>query len=529
MATGEALCHSKAPDHRRLRTRRYLDAKPCGSTASRLLTPASDCVVAAFSRSVTNLEAGFKERVIYTDEHGSLPPPCLSDLSAADAFLAEVARKVGRCSPISPVAYAGTKLGSKRKVYMRAVENLWMRPQPMSRMASLAFFVKREATLHSKRQVPRIISPRSPEFNVLLGRFLQPVEHRIFAALGAARGSSSPVIAKGMTQQQKAEVIVEKLQRFGCCVGLDASRFDQSVRDRLLEMEHKLYLQLFPNRRDLAYLLKHQLTVEGYGRVPDGQVRYKGPAMRCSGDVNTSLGNCIISVVLAHLFLQQHDIDGDILCDGDDCLLFIPPASLPLLHNLDEWYLGFGLRMKVEAPAYEPEQVEFCQSRPVWDGERWVLCRNPFKAFNTDGFVPHSLDERQALVHLRAVGLCGLSMAAGMPMFDAFYRSLVLAGKTGKWDPDALGGICYQYRLQVAAGHCAVSRVVSPDARLSFWRAFGVHPNVQLLVERDCRGCDWTSGAAPKQRRHLIGHNPSAHQTSLFPDRTFGVVFANHG
>lgn len=528
MSTGEAVCYSGAPDHRGLRIRRYLPIRPCGSQASRLLTPASDCVVAAFHRSVDNLVAGFKERVIYTDERGTLPPTCQSSTDALVDYVDSVASKIGPCSPISPAEYAGTKLGSKRAIYLRAVDNLQNRPMPMSRMASLAFFVKREATLHSKRQVPRIISPRSPEFNVLLGRFLQPVEHRIYDALAAARGSDV-VIAKGLTQQRKAELIVSKLQRYGCCVGLDASRFDQSVRDGLLRLEHSLYARLFPNRRDLAYLLKHQLTVQGFGRVPDGVVRYKGPAMRCSGDVNTSLGNCIISVVMAHNYLAQHNIDGDILCDGDDCLLFVPPASLPLLSNLHEWYLGYGLRMKVEAPAYVPEQVEFCQSRPVWDGTQWLLCRNPQKAFNTDGFVPHSLGKKEALVHLRAVGLCGLSMAAGMPMFDAFYHSLVLAGKTGKWDPDALGGICYQHRLQRAAGHSAVSKPVTPDARISFWRAFGIHPNEQLLVEEAILGCDWTSGADPKERRQLIGHNPSADQTRIFPDRTFGVVFANHG
>jgi hypothetical protein len=524
------VCCSSAPDHRRLRVRRYLDVRPCGSArASRLLTPLSDCTVAAFSRSVTNLEAGFKERVLYTDAAGSQPPPCRSGFAAQHDYLDEVARCVGPCNPISPSEYAGLKKGSKRTIYQRAVHNLVHRPVPLRQMASLAFFVKREATLHCKRQVPRVISPRSPEFNVLLGRYLQPIEHKVFAALAAARGSSTPVIAKGMTQQEKATVIVEKLARYGCCVGLDAKRFDQSIRSELLSLEHSLYTRLYRGSRGLRALLACQMSVEGMGRCPDGDIRYRGPAMRCSGDVNTSLGNCIISVVLAHCYLAERGIVGDIFCDGDDCLLFVPPASLPLLDNLSEWYLGYGLRMTVEEPAFEPEQVEFCQSRPVFDGQQWVLCRAPQKALNTDGFVPYHLSRVGALIHIRAVGLCGLSLAAGLPIFDVFYSSLVAHGRTGRWDPVALGGICYQHRLQVKAGNVAHSRPVHPDARISFWRAFGIHPDEQLVMEELIRSCDWASGCDPDQRRPMSDRDPSDHFFSYYPDRTLGVVFANHG
>ncbi len=472
---------------------------------------------------MVNLEAGFKERVLYIDAAGTPPPACQSDTAPMVECLATVARYVGICTPISPSEYAGSKKGSKRTIYMRAVENLVHKPKTLREAASLAYFVKREATQHTKRQVPRVISPRSPEFNVLLGRFLHVAEPRIYEALQRLVGSDQHVIAKGLTQQEKAAVIVSKLQKFGCCVGLDASRFDQSIGRELLELEHGLYKQLFPGSRSLQALLRCQLTVEGCGRCPDGLLRYRGPAMRCSGDVNTSLGNCIISVVMAWCYLRQHGIAGDILCDGDDLLLFLSPGSLSLLHGLPAWYLGYGLRMKVEAPAFEPEQVEFCQSKPVFDGAEWVLCRNPSKAFNTDGFVPHYLGEREALVHMRAVGLCGLSLAAGMPMFDAFYDSLVAAGKTGRWDMHALGGICYQQRLQVKAGHTMRSRPVHPDCRMSFWRAFGVHPDEQIAMEALIRRCVWSQGSHPSTRRQLSGCNPSAHFFAFYPFRTGDV------
>lgn len=477
-----------------------------------MVTPLSDLAVAAFSRSIVNLESGFKERVLYIDGNGTAPPTCKSSVAGLNAFLVDVAACVGPCTPVSVASYVASKKGSKRTVYMRAADNLIHRPSGIREMSSLSFFVKREATQFAKVQVPRVISPRTAEFNILLGRYLWPVEHRIFAALQGACGSASPVVAKGMTQQQKAATIVQKLGVYGCCVGLDASRFDQSIGAKLLGVEHQLYTSLFPNDRHLQWLLSEQLVVRGIGRCPDGIARFRGPAMRCSGDVNTSLGNCIISVALAWLYLKEHGINGDILCDGDDCLLFISPASLPLLQGLSAWYLGYGLRMKVEEPAYEPERVEFCQSRPVFDGSQWVLVRNPSKAFNTDGFVPFTLSSTAASEHIRAVGLCGLSMAAGMPLFDCFYRRLVDAGKTGRFDTALLGGLAYQHALQVRAGYYAVSRPVSPECRMSFWKAFGISPDEQCVMESQLPGWD------PCRRLSVV--DPQLHFLGFYPNRT---------
>jgi hypothetical protein len=139
--------------------------------------------------------------------------------------------------------------------------------------------------------------------------------------------------------------------------------------------------------------------------------------------------------------------------------------------------------MKVEAPAYEPEQVEFCQARPVCVDGEWTLVRNFAKALNTDGFIHHTLTSEQRMVHLRAVGLCGLSMAAGVPVLQAFYKALVASGKTGKFDDAVLGNRSHQYKLQVAAGHLARARPIVVDTRVSFFKAFGITPEHQVIME----------------------------------------------
>jgi hypothetical protein len=325
------------------------------------------------------------------------------------------------------------------------------------------------------------VSPRSFEFNYLLGKYMRPIEHAVFEALGSLFGGT--VVAKGLTQQEKGELIHRKLQN-RVCVGLDASRFDQTIRHTLLAAEHSLYNKLYQHDRLLRSLLKCQLSNKGTAWCRDGSLCADIGPMRCSGDQNTSLGNCIISCLLAKLYLDEHQIDGDILNDGDDLLMFIPEQSLPLLTDLGAWYARWGLRMKIEEPAREPEQVEFCQSRPVWTPNGYVLVRNVKKAFNTDYSGASKLvREHDYLVHLRNVGICGLSMAAGIPLYQAFYCAGIRHGKTGKFDKSELGGLFYQAKLQWKSGH--LSRAVSIDSktRISFEKAFGVTADAQLDIE----------------------------------------------
>lgn len=464
--------------------------RPCGTVGERLLNPLSSVAVAAFSGSVENVVSGFLERVYYTDALGTQRPRCTADLGRVRGMLERVVACVGPCNRETTAEYISSRTGSKRRAYEAAWEKHVLAPTPPSEWARVRYFVKREATTWSKTQVPRIISPREPIYNILLGKYLRPIEHKIYSAMQMVAESEVPVIAKGLTQEQKADIIVHNLNKFGMCVGLDASRFDQSIGKELLSLEHQLYRMLYPGDRLLNLLLSLQLDNSGLALCRDGIVRAKVGAIRCSGDVNTSLGNCIISTVLALTFLRENGITGSVLVDGDDCLLFMPRTALHLLVDLPAWYLAWGLRMVVEPPAYEPEEVEFCQSRPVWRGDAWVLCRNPSKAFNTDGYIYHELSESRRSEHLRAVGLCGLSMAAGLPLFQPYYKSLVDAGKTGKFDMSLLGGVGYQYRIQVRAGHLARCTDISPCARISFWRAFGIHPSEQLAIEGQLQAID---------------------------------------
>lgn len=490
----------------------------------RLDTGLCNQAVAPFRKDVNNVLAGLKERIMFLDESGTVRPPCHRSHAECQKLMDKVIRAVEVPSPMTMSSYVDTRPGRTRKLYESALERFNAGPVDLRRESRTSLFIKWEKTVHNKRQVPRVINPRSPLFNILLGRYLHPVEPLIFSALRSMTGQDEPIIAKGLTMEEKGAIIAKNFEDGYVAVGLDASRFDQSISKELLLIEHGIYTGIFPDRL-LKRLLNLQLDNSGTCRLGDCQLDLKYGAIRCSGDVNTSLGNCIISTVLATLFLSESGLikHARLLCDGDDLVIFVKSAFLPrlLASRLAEWYLEWGLRMKVEPPAFEPEQLEFCQARPVWTPHGYVLTRNPTKALNCDyvGFESASRIEYYK-VFMRNVGLCGLSMAAGMPVLQEWYEFGVRNGKTGKISHEdrSSSGLFHQAMIQRRSGSRCVPLPVHPESRISFEKAFGVDVPTQLVLEEYIRNSAFSGhSVSPSITDHTEIYLPSYQLEILKP------------
>lgn len=468
--------------------------------------------VAPFRKTLNNVVSGIKERILYIDSAGTERPPCHRRWEDCAKDAEAIARKVLEPTRLTRAEFISTRPGRTRALYEKANADLEMRPRSLEALARTSLFIKWERTVHipGKRSVPRIINPRSPEYNILLGRYLLPNEHKLFAAMQEHYVSPEPVIAKGLTQEEKARVIVRYLSEGYYAVGLDASRFDQCIGEQLLRMEHHVYHSLFPNDRLLRELLKCQLDNSGvhYGR--DGVVKIRYGAIRCSGDMNTSLGNCIISTVLANKYCSENAInDFRTFCDGDDLLLFVKRPDLGKLSSLSDWYLQWGLRMKIEEPQNVPERVEFCQSRPVMCCGRYRLIRNPIKCLNSDysGYVDLGRVD-YFLAYLRAVGVCGKYMAAGCPVLQEWYSFGVREGRTGRigWT-DYKRGFMLQSELERKRG-AVYHADVDALSRRSFFLAFGIDEGTQMTIEGILREL------RVKQSGHVVNNIPELSQLS---------------
>lgn len=370
--------------------------------------------------------------------------------------------------------------GAKRRIYENALRSL-MRTNLNKSDAKLKPFTKFEKQDLSK--APRIINPRSPRYNLVLGKYLKKAEKSYFRAINNAWGGhTAHTVIKGMNQKDAAEVLRSKWDRFKrpVALGLDARKYDMHVRIPGLDYEHSFYNLVFMVR-ELAELLLCQLRNYGVAYCPDGKVGFTVDGTRCSGDLNTALGNCIIMCALIWNLCEEIGVDAELANNGDDCVLFLEEDDLDrVIDAIPGYFVRFGFRMTVEDAVYDFEKLEFCQSQPVKLASGWCMVRNVRTCLKKDPMclIPIQND-RVWRKWLGAVGECGLASVPGCPVLQSFYGAFVRSGKTAS----------RKFKQHIFRNTGVLERVfvgkseITDEARASFYAAFGIMPDYQLALE----------------------------------------------
>lgn len=492
--TLQGVCSSlsRAPAHPDLHVERHWGVvRPRRMVRVSGVSPPVD--LRGFNNSIDTLERAVLERVFYVKQHGEFVPPPRPERGhftrALSGTRARLVPLLPLAAPMSYDSFVATFRGRKRKVYQAAVESL-LRSSVSKRDAALKVFVKYEKTDFTRKAdpVPRVISPRDPRFNVEVGRFLRPIEERIFDAISALYGHKT--VFKGMNALESGRCLAEKWAMFRrpVAVGLDASRFDQHVSIDALRWEHAIYRECFPcgrDRRRLDRLLRWQLRNRCVGHTVDGRLRYTIAGGRMSGDMNTSLGNCVLMCSMIHAYAAHRGVRVQLANNGDDCVVVMEAGDLARFsEGLDDWFVAMGFSMVVEQPCYDLERVEFCQTQPVWVGPQpsdYLMVRHPKWAIAKDTVSVHPLDtDKLFRGWLDAVGQGGLAMTGGVPVFQDFYASYV---RNGRFLKSMVSGQSWGVRA-LSRGMRRTYGAVSPQTRCSFWVAFGVTPDEQLCLER---------------------------------------------
>jgi len=412
-----------------------------------------------------------------------------------------VVKRVSSTTPISQQEFVDSYRGRKRTIYQSALDSLAhhsLRPKD----AEIKAFVKAEFinTDDKPDPDPRVISPRDPRYNVELGKYLRPLEHRIYQAIGNI--FDGPTVLKGYNSRETGKIFLDKWNKYRnpVAVGLDASRFDQHVSVEALEWEHSIYNRVF-NSNELRKLLKYQLRNKVRGYCRDGKLKYTTEGCRMSGDMNTALGNCLIMCALVHCYLQTRGIRGSLANNGDDCTVIFEKKDLAKFQSgLDEWFLEMGFSMKVEEPVYDLEKIEFCQTHPVFVAGEVLMVRNFPKSMAKDCLSLKDLGSaRVCRDWLDAVGQGGLSLTGGVPIYQDFYSHYIRISKLvpvpkqrlskrKQHVPDAAisGGMFW-----LSQGMARQYQPVSPETRHSFYLAFGVTPDQQVAVEHEVQKLQW--------------------------------------
>lgn len=433
-------------------------------------------------------------------EHSSViaePKPYLAARKKINERFNSFSRKMmdlatlhGEASPITDEEFLSYYGGAKRRCYEAAVESLRERPLE-AKDCLVKVFTKDE--YRKPGGAPRAIQPRSPRFNVKLGRYIKHLEHEIFDAINEIFDPSKEhkTVAKGMNMIERGNAIENMWNSFDdpIAVGLDASRFDQHINRLLLEYEHSIYFMWSTGSGDdlppLAKLLKAQLCNQGMYYGKDGTVRYQVDGCRMSGDMNTSLGNVIIMTALMHAYIENRKLYGKVklLNDGDDCVIIMDRRTLmKFTDGLQEWFLEMGLTMEYDGIYTELEEVEFCQSRPVFDSVHgYRLIPRPTKRLYSDLITTKNISHKKVYnKQIGAIAGCGLALSDGLPVFNAFYQWLG-RGAT-PWIPEQ-GDFYYKFRQELINGMSKGERKPTDEERISFFFAFDISPEEQILIE----------------------------------------------
>lgn len=241
-----------------------------------------------------NLIRGITERVLYVRRDGGLAkPPQPKDrvFERLSSIRGRLLRNVPPTPVVSREDFPLLYNGRKRMVYQKAVDSLVSRRLTVADSFVSTFIKAEKVNLDKKGDpAPRVIQPRSPRFNVEVGRYLKKFEKSLFIAFAKVFGY--PVVLKGMNVQQVGGWMHKHWTSFKrpVAVGLDASRFDQHVSRAALEWEHSIYNAFFKSK-ELRQLLRMQLRNRGVARCEGKRVDYVVDGCRMSGDVNTGLGD----------------------------------------------------------------------------------------------------------------------------------------------------------------------------------------------------------------------------------------------
>jgi len=412
--------------------------------------------------------------------------------------------------------------GARRSRYMRAYEELGVIPND-SKSAKLSCFVKAEKADFSGEKLPdpRIIVARKPKWNLEIAKWIKPIEKRAFSLLHRQGGSATRVIVKGLNPDKRAALIRKKWDKFKepVVVSVDASRFDKHVEKYQLLATHAVYKSLCPDRR-FSWMLSKMINSKGKFR---SGLSFVINGKRCTGDMDTALGNTLIMVCMVMTAFKMMSIRKfDIACDGDDCLLFMERKDLSqVLERLPTIFRCFGHKIKMEGIYHRFCDVTHCQCRPCIGARGWTMVRSWIKAISILGSHKHFHSPLGGLRALRSIALCERHINNGIPILGE-WANMMLRHTSGV-KAIALEHMDDQRYLLESVGTLDIAtlereQTVKPtlESYLSFCDAFGISLCRVRALEAELRTVDFPNlykfqsreEVFVGKRRHYIFDDP---------------------
>jgi hypothetical protein len=226
----------------------------------------------------------------------------------------------------------------------------------------------------AETKAPRMIQFRGPATNAALARVMEPAEHELLYGPGLGP-SSTPDCSKGMDHKRLAQVWHTKRNAIPDSAALlgDYSKFDSHVHTHVLALEHAVWRAVSGMEMQL---LDNQLI--NTGRT--GPLHYTAVGTRMSGDRNTGGGNSVINILIFRVLKRVCNIDLEILCDGDDSVVWCAREHLPMLIEAAGNIIPkvFGMKWTHETAEHIAAE-EYCHRALSYDGDEPRLIADPIR------------------------------------------------------------------------------------------------------------------------------------------------------
>lgn len=421
-----------------------------------------------------------------------VPRPCRDFVRSSRELAHRIGSWLGKHSP-QQGEWVEKYVGRKHTIYKNAEADLLLVPFS-KRDRYVKSFIKMEKVSDITRD-PRTIQARTPRYNYVLGNYLKAIEHRLYNIRGdrqlkhwLPRGR---LIAKGLDLRRRAYLCKKKMETFPrtTCLSIDASRFDAHVSQELLTLEHSVYKRCFPGDKLLQRILDYQLVNRGH--TANG-IAYKCPGGRMSGDMNTALGNCLLMVIIVGVAMRQLGFrpqDWNMLCDGDDTLIFIPTERAAAVKTaLPVALARAGMNIKMENEATDLHDIVFCQGKIVDCADGLKFVQMPVRSYSRSLVSTRHYQHPKAVDKvLRQIGSCELAINMGVPVLQAYALAMLRNSKAAAGQvvrPTYTGRIWKAQREFKAHGGEVTPLPITNAARLSFEQAFGMPTWEQEEMER---------------------------------------------
>jgi hypothetical protein len=385
---------------------------------------------------------------------------------------------VEHCEPITKLSVANGYSGAKRQAALEAIASL-KEEELGPRDARLKMFLKDDKYHTDEMKAPRCIQYRDKRYALTLAQFTYPIEHKIYNR----KHEGLRRFAKGRNLEQRAKDLRAMWDSYGNPMAwlLDHSKFDAHVSVELIKIATALNSACYKHSGQHDYvrwLMRMQIDNKG---ITKNGTKYRTRGTRMSGDQNTGLDNSTLNLSMIELVLKWCGVKGSVYVDGDDSVVVLDQKDR---HKLNiKLFSRFGMKTKEEF-AYCFEHVEFCQTRPVWNGSKYIMCRNPDRVLSRCNWTVKKFPMAKDACYIKSVMMCESALNQGLPVMGPLSSRIVPQLNVNKRYKVMDTELDYMVKaLGKDRGTLYTTLDVSEESRLSYQEAWGIDVLTQLELE----------------------------------------------